>query len=88
MKAYRFVRIIALAFIRVFYRVEIFGRENEPAEGGYIAFSNHSSFIDPAFTACAVKRSLFFMAKSDLEKHAFMRWFFRLCNVVPIRRGE
>ncbi len=87
-KAYRVVRAVALGYIKIFYRVRIFGRENEPKEGGYIAFSNHVSFIDPAFTACAVKRSLHFMAKSDLQRFAIFRWLFKLCNVVPIRRGE
>ena len=31
---------------------------------------------------------MYFMAKSELEKVFIMRWFFRWCNVVPIRRGE
>lgn len=88
MRFYRFVRFIIGVYVRVFYRVEYYGRENEPQNGGYIAFSNHSTFIDPAFIACAVKRPLFFMAKSDLEKHAVLRWFFEHCNVVPVHRGE
>ncbi len=88
MKGYRFVRAVVLVFAKLFFRVEFHGRENEPAEGGYIAFSNHTSFYDPIFTASAVKQSLYFMAKSDLAKHAFMRWLFKLCNVVTVNRGE
>ena len=88
MRAYRFVRAVALILAKIFFRVEFYGRENEPADGGYIAFSNHTSFYDPIFTACAAKQSLYFMAKSDLAKHTVMRWLFQLCNVVTVNRGE
>lgn len=88
MRGYRFVRAVVLVFSKIFFGVEIHGRENEPTEGGYIAFSNHTSFFDPIFTASAAKQSLYFMAKSDLAKHAVMRWIFKLCNVVTVNRGE
>lgn len=88
MNGYKFVRGICKAIVKLFFRCEIHGRENEPSESGFIAFSNHTSFYDPLFTAVAVKQTLFFMAKSDLAKHALLRWLFKLCNVVTVNRGE
>lgn len=88
MSAYKILRFLANCVMKLLCRVEYHGRENEPAEGAFIAYSNHTSFFDPVFTACAIKRPLFFMAKSDLLKSRFMRWVFKLCNVVPVHRGE
>ena len=88
MNGYKIVRAIVGILAKIFFRVEYHGRENEPTGSGFIAFSNHTSFTDPIFTACAVKQPLYFMAKSDLLKSKFIRVIFNLCNVVPINRGE
>ncbi len=88
MSLYRVVRGFALICAKIGYRVEFHGRENEPAEGGVVVFSNHTSLADPFFTATAVKRPLHFMAKSDLLKSRFMKWLFDSCNVVAVNRGE
>jgi 1-acyl-sn-glycerol-3-phosphate acyltransferase len=88
MTMYGFVRGFARVVAKIGYRAEFYGTENEPAEDGVIVFSNHSSLVDPFFTACAVNRPLHFMAKSDLEKLPFIKWLFKKCNVVAINRGE
>lgn len=88
MSGYRFVRAVVSVWVKLAYRVEYHGRENEPSQGGMIVFSNHTSLADVLLTACAVKQSLYFVAKSDLESNRFMSWLFRWCNVVPIKRGE
>ena len=88
MSAYKVVRVLARGLAKLLYRVEFHGRENEPTEGGFIAFSNHSSFADPIFTACAVKQPLFFMAKSDLMNFKPLGLLLKACNVVPVNRGE
>lgn len=88
MLGYRIVRGIALVYAKLFYRLEVIGKENEPKEGGCIAIANHSSLFDPIAVAAAVKRDVCFMAKSDLERFAPLRWLFKLCNVIPVRRGE
>ncbi len=88
MSFYKAIRGLARAYAKVAYRVKVHGKENEPKDGAYIAFSNHTSFSDPIFTAIAVKRDLFFLAKSDLQKVGILRWLFKKCNVVTINRGE
>lgn len=88
MSSYKVVRFLGNCLMKLLCRAEYHGRENEPKDGRYIAFSNHTSFFDPVLTACAVKTPLFFMAKSDLLKSKFMRVIFKLCNVVPVHRGE
>ncbi len=88
MGGYRFARALVSVWVKLVYRVEYHGRENEPLEGGYIAFGNHTSLVDPLFMACALKRSLHIVAKSDLESNKFMSWLFKWCNVVAVKRGE
>ena len=88
MSGYKFIRGLGRAIAAVAFRTEYHGLENEPTGGAYIAFSNHTTFFDPILTACAVKRPLYFMAKSELEKVFIMRWIFKWCNVVPVHRGE
>ena len=88
MSFYKVVRALALAYAKVVYRVSVHGKENEPIDGPFIVFSNHTSFADPILTACAVKHELSFLAKSDLEKVGILRWLFKKCNVVTINRGE
>ena len=76
MTLYQVVRGFAYIVAKIGYRAEFYGLENEPKDGGVIVFSNHSSLVDPFFTASAVKRPLHFMAKSDLQKSRFMKWLF------------
>lgn len=88
MSGYKFVRFVGGIFAKLFYRIEYHGRENEPMDGGFIAIANHSSLLDPIAVACALKRPIFFMGKSDFLKSRFMKWLFDTCNVVPVNRGE
>jgi len=87
MIGYRILRGILVAYSKVFYRIQVIGKENEPKEGGCVFIANHSSFYDPIAVAVSVKRTIRFMAKSDLEKHALLRWLFKRCGVVSINRG-
>lgn len=88
MLGYRIVRGIALVFAKLFYRIQVIGKENEPKEGNCIVIANHSSLFDPLAVAVALKRDVYFMAKSDLEKHGIFRWLFKVCHVITVRRGE
>ena len=62
MLGYRIVRGIAVAYTKLFYRIQVEGKENEPKEGGCIAIANHSSLFDPIAVAVALKRDVYFMA--------------------------
>ncbi|GAC1330551.1 MAG: hypothetical protein NVSMB17_08000 [Candidatus Dormibacteria bacterium] len=80
------VRIVAV----LFFRVEVTGRENVPAEGCLVV-SNHLSWTDTMFIMFALPRKprLWTMAnESSVFNTAFKRWLMpRLC-VFPIRRNR
>ena len=47
------------------FKLQIFGRENEPKEGGYILASNHCSAIDPMIVCQGIRRvPIHYMAKA------------------------
>jgi 1-acyl-sn-glycerol-3-phosphate acyltransferase len=71
------------------YRLRVRGRENLPAEGGYVLACNHVSSFDPWPLAMPLwpKRYLRFMAKSELY------WFpltlvLRHAGAFPVHRGQ
>jgi 1-acyl-sn-glycerol-3-phosphate acyltransferase len=51
-------RWLVLLIVRIFYRFEVRGRENIPAEGSYIVACNHASYLDPLFLQSGFKRQL------------------------------
>ncbi len=53
-------------FISWLFNIHVHGAENEPLEGGYIAVSNHISYIDVFVMAVALSRRIRFMAKKEL----------------------
>ena len=87
MLGYRIARGILIGYTKLFYRVKVIGKENQIKEGGCVIIANHSSLFDPIAVAVAIKRDIKFLAKSDLEKHAILRWLFKRFGVVSINRG-
>jgi len=63
---YFVIYFISYPFFKLFFKVEINGRENVPYDGAYIVASNHSSYFDPFIVCLATKRSVAFMAKEEL----------------------
>ena len=88
-KTYRGMRAACGFLAKLLYRVSYYGRENDSGEEACIVLSNHTSFVDPALTANAVKkRDLVFIAKESLSGHGLFGKFLLACNMLPIRRGE
>ena len=71
----------------VFYRLEIFGLENIPKEGGFIMASNHASYLDPPVLGAASSRRVRFMAREGLFKIPLFRTFIKVFS-FPIKRDK
>ena len=63
---YKTTKYFALALVKIFFRLEVKGRDNIPRTGGFILASNHASYLDPIVLAAACPRVLNFMARHDL----------------------
>ena len=70
------------------FKLQIFGRENEPKEGGYILASNHCSAIDPMIVCQGIRRvPIHYMAKAELFDVPGLKHLIRWLNAFPVSRG-
>jgi 1-acyl-sn-glycerol-3-phosphate acyltransferase len=83
---YRFVRFIVAGGSSAAYRARFVGRENLPAQGGYILASSHRSMMDIPFAAQLSPRPLRFMGKASLFKVPVLGWLFRVLGGFEVQR--
>jgi 1-acyl-sn-glycerol-3-phosphate acyltransferase len=86
---YYTTRWIARLICRVYFRIEVQGKENVPSEGPVILAANHASFLDPPLTAVALKRPMHFVARKTLwGKNRFWDKFLYGCNAFPVDQDK
>ncbi|OQX91340.1 MAG: hypothetical protein B6D58_08500 [candidate division Zixibacteria bacterium 4484_95] len=73
-------------YMRSLCRLELYGLENIPAEGGLIIASNHTSIADPFLLGSTVPRELWFMAKKELFKSFLLKNIISRLNAFPVDR--
>ena len=87
-KVYRFLQIILYPFYRIFFRMEVIGKENELMDGPCLICANHVSNHDIFLLAVNLKRQIYFFAKRELFKFkplaALLRWF----GTISVNRGQ
>lgn len=83
---YRFVKPIAVALMRIAFRLEVRGREHVPATGPLLIVSNHVSLLDPPLVGGAAPRELYFLAKEELFRIPLLGRFIRGLNARPVKR--
>ncbi|NQT00319.1 MAG: 1-acyl-sn-glycerol-3-phosphate acyltransferase [Candidatus Omnitrophica bacterium] len=81
---YWFIRTVAVILFKVYFRIQVSGRENIPATGGFILAANHASYLDPPLVAVASPRQLSFLAMEQLFKIPLFGPFIRALNAVPL----
>jgi 1-acyl-sn-glycerol-3-phosphate acyltransferase len=69
-------------------RWEIKGRENVPPRGPVLIVSNHLHISDPPIIASSIPLKLVFMAKDDLWKSRWNRFWVENFGAFPVRRGS
>ncbi|WP_328394670.1 lysophospholipid acyltransferase family protein [Nocardia sp. NBC_00416] len=90
---YRLCRYIFIGpLLRVLGRPKVIGREHLPAHGPYILAANHLAVLDSFYLTWAVRRQVFFLAKSDYFDRPgpfglAQRWFFHGVGQIRVDRG-
>ncbi len=69
----------------LFYRTEVAGLENVPADGPFLLASNHASFLDPPIVGSYMPRELTYFARKTLFQGRFGKLISDL-NAIPIDR--
>lgn len=85
---YRLGKLLLQIYLGILHRPIIRGVSNVPRQGGLIAISNHTSWLDPAAIAVSVGRQVCFMAKEELFSNFLFGAFLRSCGTFPVRRGR
>jgi 1-acyl-sn-glycerol-3-phosphate acyltransferase len=78
--------------LRLFFRPEVEGGENIPADGGALLASNHLAVADSFFLPLMLSRRVTFPAKLEYFtqsgiKGRFKKWFFTGMGQIPIDRS-
>ena len=84
---YYFGRGLAHFLMFFLARWEIKGRENVPARGPLLIVSNHLHIADPPIVAASIKLKLVFMAKDDLWRNRWNRFWVENFGAFPVRRA-
>jgi len=85
---YWILRGIFSPLFRLMFHISFYGKENIPAEGGYILACNHRSGYDPLFLAIGTKRQIHFMAKEELIKMPVIGWILKKAQCFGVSRGS
>ena len=85
---YAVVRSIVVGFCRLFWRLEVHGRENVPAEGPFVLSAVHRSNIDTPLVAAVARRRLRYMGKKEMWKFGLAGRFFTAMGGFPVDRGS
>ena len=84
---YRMMRWGLRLIMPMAWKVRVYGRHNEPAEGGVVYISNHQSFLDPMLVGFGLVRPLNYMARSTLFDTPGLKQLMASLNAFPVKRG-
>jgi 1-acyl-sn-glycerol-3-phosphate acyltransferase len=87
---YSLAKTILKPWLKVWFKWEIEGLENIPAEGPGILALNHIAYFDPlaaAFIADKARRRARFLAKSELFHDRWIGWILRGADQIEVKRG-
>ena len=83
---YAVLKPIAVALMRLLFRLEVVNAGLVPATGPVLLVSNHVSMLDPPLVGGAAPRPRVFMAKEELFRIPLFGRLIRALNARPVRR--
>lgn len=83
---YIVTHIFYMIRLKLVYRLEVYGLENVPKTNDYIVAPNHLSTLDPPMVASILPRPVAYMAKKELFKNPFMRWWLNWLGSFAVDR--
>jgi len=83
---YAILKPIAMALMRLLFRLEVVSPGMVPATGPVLLVSNHVSVLDPPLVGASAPRPLHFMAKEELFRIPLLGSLIRALNARPVRR--
>jgi len=84
---YAVVRGLVAVLARLWFRLEVHGRENLP-DGPFVLAPVHRSNIDFLLAACTTPRRMRYMGKHTIWKYPSLGRFFTALGAFPVHRGS
>jgi 1-acyl-sn-glycerol-3-phosphate acyltransferase len=84
---YTVIRALIHGACRVWFRLEIHGRDNLPATGAYIVSPIHRSNLDTPVLSAITTRRLRYMGKESLWTSRPLGWLLTALGGFPVQRG-
>lgn len=81
--AYRAIRPVAFALMKLVYNPTIENKEYIPKEGRCVIAGNHKHALDPILVDACTRRTVHTLAKKDLHDGPF-GWLFRAVGTIPV----
>jgi 1-acyl-sn-glycerol-3-phosphate acyltransferase len=82
-----FIRALIRFVINIVADVEIVGKENLPAKGGFVVATNHLGIMDAAMAYYALDQwNIFIPVAEKWEENAILRWLGRHLNFIFVDR--
>lgn len=81
---YRAINFFAWLFLRIFYRLKVYGQEHF-FEGAAIIAANHVSFLDPPILGVSWPEEVHFLAKQSLFTIPILGWVIAKVNTHPLK---
>lgn len=73
-------------YLKLIYRIEVYGLENIPKHNEYIIAPNHLSLLDPPMVAAFFDKPVAYMAKKELFEHPLLRWWLNWLGAFAVDR--
>lgn len=84
---YTVIRALIHGACRVWFRLEVTGRENLPSTGAYIVSPIHRSNLDTPVLSAITTRRLRYMGKESLWTSRPLGWLLTALGGFPVQRG-
>ena len=85
---YGFFHYFIMGLHSAFFRGEVAGTENIPAEGPFLLAANHASFLDPPLAGCHVARQMRFFSRKTLWENRLIGWWLDSVETIPVDRDS
>jgi 1-acyl-sn-glycerol-3-phosphate acyltransferase len=85
---YAFFHYLAASIHSMWFRGEVIGTENFPADGPFLIASNHASHLDPPVVGCLVGRQMRFFGRKSLWNNRLLGWWLDQVESIPVERDS
>jgi 1-acyl-sn-glycerol-3-phosphate acyltransferase len=83
---YTLLKPLAVLLFKIFFKIEVKGKDNIPQHQAFILASNHLSNLDPIVLGVASPRRLHFLAKEELFRNRLFSLFIKNLGAIPLKR--